>query len=166
MEKREVREILNSGVEPKGNNLKRLIDYYEREVGIIVCRNCAGDINNVIRTLKEMTESTKYSLKKDKAIYKMRRGSVNTISNKNINDELAEAFLTINSDRIRLFSKYDEEFYNNLVAKPTQEVEEVVEEDDLENLKLKDLREMYPEIKATSKAQFIEKLMEDYESNK
>ena len=182
-----VREILSRPQEPTGKELVKLLDYYEKEAEVIICRNCRGDIFEAIKNLKEMTNTTQYLLKKDRAIYKMRKGSKNTISNKVITDELAEAFLTINPERIKLFSKYNETFYEELTGSHIYKEEDKVTtnseglesdsdcscedkeapcRDCLGGLKMGELRELYPEVKATSKASFIDQVIEDYESNK
>lgn len=183
--KKEIIRILNKERNPVGKDLKTLLDYYEKKAERIICRNCSGDINRAITELKIMTKSTNYILSKDRAIYKMRKSSKNTISNKNITDSLAEAFLTINPDRIILFSKYDEDFYNKLVGNYIHKEETHLEEeetdegglkvvkkdepvkDSLEGKSLKELRQLYPNIKAVSTKIFIEKVKEqEDESNK
>ena len=111
---------------------------------------------------------TNFEFKKLNGIYKMKQGGSVTISNKSMTDEIALEFLSINKERISLFSKYPEnweELLDNPTVEPKVDVEPIhLEEtpiiqsdlrDELSKYKMQELREMYPDIKATSKEDFI-----------
>jgi hypothetical protein len=65
-----------------------------------------------------------FQLKKPQVIYKLEKGSSRTISNSKMTDELAIKFLKINEDRIKLFSKYPENWL--------ELIQDEDEEDDIE----------------------------------
>ncbi|KQC33407.1 hypothetical protein AAU57_08830 [Nonlabens sp. YIK11] len=99
---------------------------------------------------------SKFQLNKPQVIYKIEKGGSRTISNQNMTDELAVEFLNINPDRIRLFSKYPENYSEMLDQKEGENDDN--NSSGLEQFKLSELRELYPQIKATSKVDFIAKV--------
>lgn len=122
---------------------------------------------------------TNFELKKANGIYKVLHGTARTISNNVMTDELALEFLSIRKERIDLFSKYPENWEELLEGDQQEPVmDDVVTQADVDPLKaeeneddilrtqlgeykMSELREMYPEIKATSKADFIDKVIQD-----
>ncbi|WP_339875219.1 hypothetical protein [Olleya marilimosa] len=76
-----------------------------------------------------------FQLKKAQVIYKLQKGSPVTISNLKMTDELAIDFLKINSERIKLFSKYPENWLE-LIGE-TEETIEVKTEPKVEEVKPK-----------------------------
>jgi len=149
-------------------HIKELAEDYYVNYGRRVCTSCPSDINNMLITLRKHYKMTNFEFKKLNGIYKMKQGGSVTISNKSMTDEIALEFLSINKERISLFSKYPEnweELLDNPTVEPKVDVEPIhLEEtpiiqsdlrDELSKYKMQELREMYPDIKATSKEDFI-----------
>jgi len=99
---------------------------------------------------------SQFQLDKPQVIYKIEKGGSRTISNQSMTDELAVEFLNINPDRIRLFSKYPENYSDMLLQKDGENDDN--NSNGLDQFKLSELRELYPQIKATSKVDFIAKV--------
>lgn len=117
---------------------------------------------------------TQFELTKPNGIYKIQQGSSKTISNNNMSDELALEFLSKRKERIDLFTKYPEDWEKQLEAflggveeakvveaQSEEKSDEEVLREQLSAYKMTELREMYPDIKATSKADFIDKIIND-----
>lgn len=159
IEKDEVNRILKKS--PSSRELTKLLDYYEAIYETPICRSCTGDINQALTTLKRDMKTTKYEFKKLNGIYRL--GKNRTISNRNLTDELAEEFLRENPNRIKRFYRYDEDFYNSLVSKEEEDTPQVPEKvnnyDYLMSKKLPELRELFPTVKAISKKDFVNKVL-------
>lgn len=82
---------------------------------------------------------TQFELDKTSVIYKVEKGKGETISNDKMTDELAIQFLTINPDRIRLFSKYPENWKEliglELAIEEVENTDEVIETPELIDIK-------------------------------
>ncbi|MFI8379613.1 hypothetical protein [Leeuwenhoekiella sp. NPDC079379] len=121
---------------------------------------------------------TQFRLTKPFVIYKVEKGSSQTISNAIMTDDLAVKFLKVNPDRIHLFSEYPENWFKLVgIEEPKIDVTENLQTDkpkssdtkkgctdckkksQLLNTKMGDLREAYPEIKATSKQDFVRQIL-------
>lgn len=153
-------------------HINELAEDYLKLTGRRVCKSCAADVNFMLTTLKTHYKMTNFQLKKTNAIYKLQIGSARTISNNVMTDELAIEFLSIRKERIDVFSKYPEnweELVDGKVKEPvvaltetvTDESEDDILREQLGEYKMSELRDMYPDIKATSKADFIEKVIND-----
>ena len=103
-------EILNLPMDRLKVYLPELAEEYREKTGRKICLTCWGDINFLISTLKREAMSAKFELKSAFAIYKLEKGSAETISNGNITDELAIRYLKINPERISLFSRYPDDW--------------------------------------------------------
>ena len=141
-------------------DIKTLAIDYKQRTGNSICLSCDGEIKAMIKEQKKRYMKTQYELKKPRVIYKLEKGGKETISNDKMTDELAERFLEINPDRIKLFSKFPDNY------KPKDE--DCCDGDDepckdcLEKKKLSELKEEYPNIPVEfgqSKADFIEKIL-------
>jgi len=105
-------------------------------------------------------------------MYRVAKGSSELISNDRMTDEKAITFLKANPARIDLFRVYPDNWKEMLedstteaefAIDPTPEKKKVVgAKADLKKLKLKDLKEQYPDIKVDfgqSKKDFIQKIL-------
>lgn len=135
-------------------------DYLET-TGRHVCRSCGGDIKFMISVLKNKYKMTNFKLIKPFVIYKLQKGSPKTISNDTMTDELAIEFLQIDPARIAVFSQYPEN-WEELITPTAPEAAKVDEdccddehegkpctdcmEKSLRKLKMKELKEQYPEV--------------------
>jgi hypothetical protein len=89
-------------------NLKALADDYKEKTGRVVCLSCPSDIQFMISSLKQFYKMVNFEFKKNAAQYKNAKGDKTTISNNTMTDEKAIEFLKTNPERIRLFSKFPE----------------------------------------------------------
>lgn len=155
-------------------HIKTLADNYYELYQQRVCLSCGADVNNMINKLRKHYNMTNFELKKINGVYKLEKGGKITISNNTMSDALALEFLSIRKERIELFSKYPENWEELVDGKQEEVIVEEVdldipESDDeieqlrsqLEQYKMQELREMYPEIKATSKEDFITQVLND-----
>ena len=101
-------EILGSSNKIIKENINVLAEDYKRITNRNVCKSCATDIQSMINFLKNEYKVVNFQLKKPFVIYKLQKGSTQTISNQIMSDELAIEFLKIKKERIDLFSKYPE----------------------------------------------------------
>lgn len=179
-------EILNGSKKEIQSNLDRLAKDYQIKTGRKVCKTCPSDIQYMILTLKNIYKMTQFKFKKANAHYKNKIGDKVTINNGNMTDEKALEFLKTNPERIRLFSHYpsnwkdlisgkeetEEQKANRLAAEAEAEAakennknndndngSEKPNKEDLLKMSLKELREKYPDIKATSINAFVEKVL-------
>lgn len=133
-------------------NLKVLVGAYRNELGEKVCLSCPGSLNQMIITLQKYYNMSNFQLKGN-SYYRISKDSSKTINNNIITDELAIEFLQVNPERIKLFAKYPENWQELIGEEET--VEQEVEREELMKLKMYELREQYPDIKETSKEDFI-----------
>jgi hypothetical protein len=126
----------------------------------------------MIRKLKKHMNMSDFELKGN-AYYRLSKKTTKTINNKNITNDLAIEFLTIDPSRIRLFEKYPENWEELLSDEPIKEesapeeehidsYEEQLKRSELYNTKLKDLKKLYPKIKFSvgmSKDDFITEIL-------
>lgn len=101
-------EILNLPIDQLKVYLPEFAEEYRQKTGRKICLTCWGDINFLIATLKREAMNVRFELKAPFAIYKIEKGSADTISNNNMTDELAIRYLKVNPERIELFSKFPE----------------------------------------------------------
>jgi len=152
------------------NNLKVLVKFYTEKLGKNVCISCRGSLNEMILKLKRHFNMSNFELKNN-AYYRLQKGDSRTINNNIITDQLAIQFLKINKNRIKLFSKYPEN-WEGMLSLENKEVkeDEVIEltqdqeaqKKHLMKYKFSELREKYPEVKAEfggSKSSFIDRII-------
>ena len=108
---------------------------------------------------------SKFELKNN-SYFRLSNKTSKTINNNIITDELAVEFLQINKDRIKLFSKYPEDWETMLKGNSEEKIEltEKQKEDKkhLMTFKMKELKETYPNISpgfGQSKEAFVEKII-------
>lgn len=95
---------------------------------------------------------------KNNGYYRLSKESSKTINNNIITNELAIDFLQIDPDRIKVFEAYPENWKEMVEGKDEEfedTTEQEVEREILKEMKMPELREKYPNIKATSKQDFI-----------
>ncbi len=107
---------------------------------------------------------TNFKLNKPLVIYKIERGKVGTISNSKMTDALAIQFLTINPDRISLFSDFPENWKELIGLENVNTHEEEPTKPDfirneLKDLSIQELRDLFPTISARAKGDFINKVL-------
>jgi hypothetical protein len=160
----------------KDSNMQVLADFYKKEFNKEVCTSCPADVKAMIQQLQRYFKVSNFEIQGNK-YYRISKRDGKTINNNIITDELAIEFLKEDSSRIKLFSKYpvnwlkmleDEDEYDadgqvveEEKEEDTEEVKEYKEDSriELEQYKLKELRELYPDIKAVAKADFIDKVL-------
>ena len=135
---------------------------------------------------------TQFKFKRHAASYKNAKGDKTTISNATMSDEKAVEFLATNPERIRLFSDYPSNWETlivdgvksetkaqkekrlakeaELVAAKTGNAEadkgKVPTKASLMKMSLRDLRAKYPFVKATSKKNFADKVLDSLKAEK
>lgn len=156
------------------------LDYLEK-TGKKLNRTCPVCLRQMILTLKNFYNMTQFELKNPKRYYKLEKGSSIVINQSIMTDEKAIQFLKINPERIQLFSKYPsnwKKLIENGLDSENPEKKEVrfaieaemetlaeskkqntLTEDELNEMSLKDLRELYPDINSRSKEDFINKVL-------
>lgn len=158
-------------------DLSLLSSNYTELTGDKVCMSCRGELIKMHVFLKKHYMTTEFKLAKPFVIYKIQRGLPNTISNDKMTNELALEFLRIRPERISLFSEFPQNWKELLnidekdTVEPSNEVNttennevssnESTEytKEELESLKMGDLRYLFPAIKATSKKDFISQIL-------
>jgi hypothetical protein len=132
------------------------------------CLTCRSKVIGAWQRLKnyyEMSDLTcNYRLNGNLTIFP--GGTV--VTNSNLTDEIAERYLATGKMRIANFSKYPadwEQRVENRVngkvnTETTTEKADKETETNLEGMKLSELREMFPQIKARSKKEFLKELAE------
>lgn len=165
------------------NHVEELDKIYFELEGRHFCRSCPADITTMFNKLKQtFMNDTKFRLIRERATYRVRKGVM--ISNDKMTDELALEWLKDCPERIKFFYSYPEnwkDMLNNTEAHtvaptvaPTEievvaleDVEESIMEEEfranLEQLKLSELKEIYPEISVEfgqKKSDFIDKIIE------
>lgn len=89
---------------------------------------------------------TDFELKGLNPYYRLEKGKAGTISNGQMTNELAIEFLSIDPTRIRLFSKYPENWREQIsTGKLEKENAEKVTKEELEAKKYNELAKAYPE---------------------
>lgn len=159
----------------RNENLTTLVRFYTEELGREVCISCRGSFEEMINTLKKHLDMTNFEIRGNK-YFRLSKEDNRVINNNVMTDELALDFLRIDPKRIDLFSKFPTEWESLLDNKEEaeEEVEEVKEEveeakpslerDALNKMKLKELREVYPQIEwkiGDSKSDFITKILKE-----
>tara|TARA_R110000823_G_scaffold266679_4_gene386433 strand:- start:3931 stop:4494 length:564 start_codon:yes stop_codon:yes gene_type:complete len=169
---------------PKNQMLKHidaLAKEYKTLTGRTVCRTCGGDVSFMLGYLKNYKLMGKFEFKNNTAIYRVAKGSDERISHSNMTDAKAIDYLSMNKERIGLFKSYPENWeqmvdqYLDASARVMLEHgsdccedEEEVPCDDclrtaLLRLKMKELKEQYPEIPlhfAMKKAELVEAIIQ------
>jgi len=93
-------------------------------------------------------------------MYKIQKGKPGIISNANITDELAIEFLTYDPKRISVFSTYPKN-YLELISDVPVDITPKTDVVDLNSYNVKELKELYPDVKygfGMSKIKFIESI--------
>jgi len=159
-------------------NIDLLAKIYLEKTGRKVCRSCPSDVQFMILSLKDIYKMTQFRFKRHAAMYKDRKGDKATISNATMTDEKAVKFLQTNPERIRLFAEYPSNWETMLFSNGHEETEANKElrlaaeaeakvvansdlkpsRDELEKMSLKELRAMFPKVKATSIKAFLDKV--------
>ena len=175
-------EILKGGNNDIINNIDLLANDYYKKKGVILNKGCRACILEMVLTLKSYYKMTQFKFKKNAATYKNKKGDKTTISNSTMTDENAIEFLKTNPERINLFSEYPLNWMNLLKGEAETDeqkerrlaieaelrasTEPAPTEPDKEKLRetlmrktMKELREEYPEIKATSINDFVDKVL-------
>lgn len=116
-------EILNSTKKEIKKNLQLLAKDYKEKTGRVVCLSCPSDIQYMISSLKIIYKMKNFQFKKHSAQYKNAKGDKTTISNETLTDEKAIQFLKTNPERIRLFSKFPENWKELIKGKQLTEEE-------------------------------------------
>ena len=142
-----------------------------------VCRVCPPDLSFMLRYLtNKYITMTQFELNRPRVIYKVQKGGSSTISNDKMTDELAIEFLSINPERIELFSNFPDNWKELIEGEDEwQELQEedCCEDDDeepcvecmrpaLEAMKMKELKAEYPMIAVEfgqKKVDFINKIL-------
>jgi len=131
------------------------------------CRVCPADITTMLGDLtRKYINMTQFRLKKERAVYRIKKGSSVNIKNDTMTDDLAIQFLQENPQRIELFSEYPKD-WKKLVNGEEEPCDDCLKAE-LSKLKLKELKEKYPTIQVEfgqKKSEFIDKVIEQ-ESNK
>jgi hypothetical protein len=184
-----LREILSLPFKEitKNENLKVVAKYYKDELGLDVCLSCRGSLLQMITTIKKEIEMTNFELKGNK-YYRVSQEDNRVINNNIMSDELALDFLKVDLTRIRFFAKYPSD-WEALINAPVEEVvedasEEVSEEvsedatedkvedspslerESLREYKMKELRDLYPDVKQSfggTKDDFITEILKAQE---
>lgn len=99
-------EILDGSDRDIKDNISLLAKDYLEKTGKTVCRTCSSDVQLMILTLKNFYNMTQFKFKRHAAMYKNKKGDKVTISNANMTDEKAVAFLKTKPKRIELFSDF------------------------------------------------------------
>lgn len=155
-------------------HVEELDEAYYKLASRHFCRVCPTDITTMFNELKKRyMNNTEFRLKKEKAYFKVSNGVY--ISNDKMTDKLAIEFLRNNEGRIVLFSHFPsnwKELINpteeKVAEKASEELAEPLLRNVLEDMKLKDLKIAYPDVKVEfgqKKSDFIDKIMEE-EANK
>lgn len=174
---KQIAQILKEGKQAILKNIKLLHAYHLEKAKINTCLSCPSSVGYMIRNLKYLLNMSQFKLKKD-CHYRFVWGGYYTIYNDALTDEQAIAFLKEKPSRIELFAKYpsnwekliggDEETEEQRQARLAAEAEAEAAKQangsglraELEKMKLKELREKYPDIKATAVKDFINKVIE------
>ena len=139
------------------------------------CQSCPNKIRGYIRTLKSLNPDRMESLFKLRGLGMILDKLTRTyISNHNLTDDAALRLLKENPNRISRFSKFPEDWEEQVEAyempnrktasKETGKTEESSKVDysdrtlPTEDMKLDEMREEWPEIKARSKKEFIKEV--------
>lgn len=115
--------ILSAPKQVIQKNLKALADDYKEKTGRVVCLSCPSDIQFMISSLKQFYKMVNFEFKKNAAQYKNAKGDKTTISNNTMTDEKAIEFLKTNPERIKLFSKFPENWKELIEGKQLTEEE-------------------------------------------
>jgi len=173
----EIKEILTlTRREALTKYVKELDEAYFELSGRHFCRSCVSDITTMFNELKrEYMNSTDFKLIREKATYRVRKGVM--ISNDKMTDELALEWLKDCPERIKFFYSFPADWKERigLVPEEVKEIEVVAMEDvseeimeeefraNLGELKMQELKELYPDISVEfgqKKADFIDKIIE------
>ena len=141
----------------KQENLRKLVGAYKEELGREVCVSCPSSLNEMIINLKKHYNMSDFRIKNN-GYYRLSKESSKTINNNIITNELAIEFLQIDTDRIKVFEAYPENWKEMVEGKDAEfedTTEQEVEREILREMKMPELREKYPNIRATSKQDFI-----------
>ena len=137
--------------------LNEIISDYKDKLGRDVCRSCATDIQFMISSLKRYYMTSQFEFTQTFVMYKIQKGEPETISNDTMTDDKAIRFLQVNPDRIRVFSKYPENWEELIGLKEPKSLK-----DELNDKTFKELKEEYSDVELTSKAtkkEFIESIL-------
>lgn len=115
--------ILSAPKEVIQKNLKKLAEDYKEKTGRVVCLSCPSDIQFMISSLKQFYKMVNFEFKRNAAQYKNAKGDKTTISNNTMTDEKAIEFLKTNPERIKLFSKFPENWKELIEGKQLTEEE-------------------------------------------
>lgn len=179
----EVRQLLTLSE----SNLKQspypriLLNHYKELFSADLCLSCPGTFSRMIIKLKKYYNMSNFELKGDSMTYRISKKSPKIINNNIITDELAIEFISVYPEkRILKFSKYPknwkelvEEYLGQEIVEPEPEKPETEQsnidiEDEqqinairesLRERKMHELRTLYPDIKATSKEDFIDEII-------
>jgi hypothetical protein len=149
---------------------------YYRLTGRKVCRTCGGDVMFMLSYLKNLKVMSKFELKNPNAIYRMKKGSPERVSQSLLTDTLAIEYIARNKERIVLFKTFPENWEEIIDAGKAiiMEADDCCDEEtavpcddcmrkDLNKIKMQDLKTQYPEVPApfgTKKADFIEAIIQ------
>lgn len=182
-------EVLNGTKKDIIDNIQLLADDFKVKTGRTLNSGCSACVNEMVLTLKNIYQMTQFRFKRNAASYKDKKGDKTTISNSTMTDEKAIAFLKTDPERIGLFSEYPSNWKDLIKgAEETEEAKgkrlaieaemkaaeeakentaidtdttggEALERDELMKIPLKELRQMYPDIKDTSISGFVDKVL-------
>lgn len=100
-----IKTLLLSDDKTIAANIKVLAKDYKDKTGRKMCTTCPSSIIFAILTLKNLYKMTAFKFKLSRH-YKDKKGAKVTISNANVTNESAIAFLKTNPERIKLFSEF------------------------------------------------------------
>jgi len=136
-----------------------LAEAYLKHTGKKVNKGCRASVFEMILTLRNIYNMSNFKLI-GKSQYKIKKSDRFTISNSNLTDDLAIAFLKERKERIELFEKYPENWEELLKdGNIAIEAERLALKESLEEMTLAELKEKYPAIKEKKKALFISKIL-------
>lgn len=119
------------------NKLQRLVSYYRQIYGVDSCLGCGGDgkyqeyylkLKNEGLKIMETKEKTAFEFNKGVTAVPIEFGSNKYVTPTNLTDELALEFLAKNTNRISLFSKFPEDWKQQVEDYTSKKIKEETEE--------------------------------------
>lgn len=126
-----VEEILKGSDKLILENIDLLARIYLEKKGKKLNRSCPSCVSEMVLTLKNIYNMTKFKFKRNAASYKNKKGDKKTISNSTMTDAKAIAFLKTDPKRIDLFSDYPSNWKKLIkgeVETPEEEVSRIAAE--------------------------------------
>lgn len=136
------------------SDIKQLQELHQKEFGETFCGSCQGEILEAFKKIKSLYMITDFELKGLNPYYRLEKGKPGTISNSQMSNKLALQFLSIDPTRIKLFSKYPEDWreqigektsFSQSTGKHERENSKEVTREELEAKKYNELAKAYPD---------------------